>query len=239
MLRNWEDLPAFMRIPEVRPYWEQLNKKKTQLGIKRLLDFLLAFALLIILAVPMIILSIWIKIDSRGPVFFRQDRVTAFGTRFRIFKFRTMVYDAEKKGTAVTVKDDKRITKAGKRLRRFRLDELPQLFNVLQGTMSFVGTRPEAVKYVEQYKPDYMATLLLPAGVTSEASLRFKDEDILLDNAEDVDRVYIDEILPRKMKWNLKSIREFKIGSEIKTMVRTIFAVFGKDYDDSLTIEES
>ena len=180
MLKKWEDLPEVMRTEAVRPYWEILDRHHAALVCKRVADVLLALLLLVLLALPMLILSVWIRLDSPGPVFYRQERVTAGGRRFRIHKFRTMVSDAEKRGTAVTVKNDARITRAGAKLRRLRLDELPQLLDVLEGTMSFVGTRPEAVKYVERYQPVFYATLLLPAGITSEASIRYKDEAQLL-----------------------------------------------------------
>ena len=231
MLRPWEELPDFMRIPEVRPYWEVLNKKRGQLIVKRLFDFAAAIVLLVLLAVPMAVIAVMIKLDSPGTVFYRQERVTTYGKSFRIHKFRTMVSDADKIGTAVTVGNDSRITKLGAKLRRLRLDELPQVFDVIQGTMSFVGTRPEAVKYVEQYKPEYNATLLLPAGITSEASILYKDEDRLLNAADDVDDVYIEKVLPEKMKWNLNSLEEFSFFREIQTMFRTVFAVLGKDYN--------
>ena len=142
-----------------------------------------------------------------------------------------MVSNADKIGTAVTVGNDSRITRVGAKLRGHRLDELPQLLDVLQGTMSFVGTRPEAVKYVEQYKPEWNATLLMPAGITSEASIRYKDEAELLDKAEDADKVYVEEILPGKMKYNLRSVGSFGLGAELKTMLRTVLAVCGKDYE--------
>lgn len=230
MLRKWDDLPEFMRIPEVRPYWEILNKKRGQLALKRAFDIIVASIMLVILALPMLILAIWIKLDSKGSVFYRQERVTTYGKHFRIHKFRTMVSNADKIGTAVTVGADPRITKVGHKLRKLRLDELPQLFDVINGDMSFVGTRPEAVKYVERYKPEYNATLLLPAGITSEASIRYKDEDKLLNAAEDVDTVYVEQVLPGKMKWNLESIRGYRAISDIHTMIRTLFAVLGKDY---------
>ena len=230
MLKKWEDLPEFMQTKEVRPYWEILNKKRGQLVLKRIFDIIVSLILLIILAIPMLILAVWIKHDSKGPVFYRQERVTTYGKHFRIHKFRTMVSNADKIGTAVTVGNDSRITRVGAKLRRVRLDELPQLIDVLVGTMSFVGTRPEAVKYVEQYKPEWNATLLLPAGITSECSIRYKDEDRLLDGAADVDKVYMERVLPGKMKWNLKSIKEFSFGQEIKTMIRTVLAVLGKEY---------
>lgn len=225
MLRRWEDLPEFMRVQEVKPYYDILNKKRFSLLLKRVFDFCVALVLLFILAIPMIILAIWIKIDSEGPVFYRQERVTRYGKHFRIHKFRTMVSNADKIGSAVTVGNDSRITKVGSHLRHLRLDELPQVFDVLSGDMSFVGTRPEAVKYVEQYKPEYNATLLVPAGITSEASIRYKDEDKLLSEADDVDKVYIEDVLPEKMKYNLMAIENFTFKKEALTMIRTAFAV--------------
>jgi len=231
MLRKWDELPDFMRVDEVRPYWEILNKRRGQLLLKRIFDLVVALVLLVILAIPMGIIAVLIKRDSEGPVFYRQERVTTYGHHFRIHKFRTMVSNADKIGTAVTVGNDSRITRIGAKLRGLRFDELPQVLDVIQGTMSFVGTRPEAVKYVERYKPEYNATLLMPAGITSEASIRYKDEDKLLNAADDVDNVYVEKVLPEKMKWNLESIRRFRFLREILTMFRTLFAVLGKDYN--------
>ena len=231
MLKEWEDLLEFMRTPEVKPYWEILDKKRGQLALKRGFDFIVALILFIILAVPMAIIAVMIKIEDQGPVLYRQERVTIYGRRFRIHKFRTMVVNADKIGTAVTVGADPRITKMGAKLRGHRLDELPQVLDVIIGDMSFVGTRPEAVKYVERYKPEYNATLLMPAGITSEASIRYKDEDMLLNSADDVDEVYINQVLPEKMKWNLESIKRFWFLGEIMTMFRTVFAIMGKKYE--------
>lgn len=230
MLHKWDDLPDFMRIPEVRPYWEILNKKRGQLVLKRMFDFVVALILFVVLFIPMCVIAVLIKKDSKGPVFYRQERVTTYGKRFRIHKFRTMVNNADRIGTEVTVENDNRITKIGAKLRGCKLDELPQIIDVLQGNMSFVGTRPEAVRYVEQYKPEYNATLLMPAGITSEASIRYKDEAELLDVADDVDRVYMDEVLPSKMKYNLESIWNFSFLNELVTMFRTVFSVLGKEY---------
>ena len=230
MLRNWDDLPDFMRTPEVKPYWEILNNKRGQLVLKRVFDLIVSIILLVILAIPMTVIAVLIKKDSEGPVFYRQERVTTYGKHFCIHKFRTMVSNADKIGTAVTVGGDPRITKMGAKLRGHRLDELPQLFDVIEGSMSFVGTRPEAVKYVERYKPEFNATLLMPAGITSEASIRYKDEDKLLNAADDVDEVYVNQVLSEKMKWNLESIRRFQFSREILTLFRTVFAVLGKDY---------
>ena len=228
MLRKWEDLPDFMKNEEVKPYYEVLQRKKGSLVLKRALDLIGGCILLVILAIPMAIIAVMIKLDSEGPVLYRQERVTTYGKRFRIHKFRTMVSNADKIGAAVTVGNDSRITKVGAKLRGCRLDELPQVFNLISGDMSFVGTRPEAVKYVKEYKPEYMATLLLPAGITSEASIRYKDEAELLDNADDVDRVYVEDVLPGKMKYNLESIKNFSAFGDLSIMFRTIFAVFGK-----------
>lgn len=232
MLKKWADLPEFMQIDEVKPYYEVLQKKKVSLILKRLFDLVGGLILLCILAIPMLIIAVMIKLDSEGPVFYRQERITTYGKHFRIRKFRTMVNNADRIGAAVTVGNDSRITKVGAALRGCRLDELPQVFDLISGNMSFVGTRPEAVKYVEKYKPEYLATLLLPAGITSEASIRYKDEAELLEAADDVDRVYIEDVLPGKMKFNLQAIKEFSFMREIATMFRTVFAVLGKDFSE-------
>ena len=220
-----------MKTEEVRPYWESLNRKRGKLAAKRLFDVITAVILLILLAIPMLIIATAIKLDSKGPVFYRQERATTNGKHFRIHKFRTMVSNADKIGTTVTVGNDSRITKIGSKLRGHRLDELPQLIDVMQGTMSFVGTRPEAVKYVDHYRPEYNATLLLPAGITSECSIRYKDEDRLLNVADDVDKVYMEQVLPEKMKWNLNSIQNFSFFQDLRTMFRTAAAMLGKEYE--------
>jgi len=230
MLRKWEDLPEFMKNDGVLEYYKILEKKKVSLVLKRVFDLVVGTVMLIILAIPMGIIALMIKMDSKGPVFYRQERVTAYGKKFKIHKFRTMVNNADKIGAAVTVDGDNRITKVGAKLREHRLDEFPQVFDVLSGDMSFVGTRPEVTKYVKKYTNEMMATLLLPAGITSEASIRYKDEAELLDAAEDVDRVYVEEVFPGKMKYNLQSIRKFGFFEEIATMFRTVFAVLGKEY---------
>lgn len=230
-LRRWEDLPTFMKCEEVKEYYDIVKKKKGELVLKRGFDLAVASIMLAFLAIPMIIIAIMIKADSQGPVFYRQERITTYGKRFKIHKFRTMVNNADKIGSAVTVSGDVRITKIGAKIRKFRIDEIPQLLDVLAGDMSFVGTRPEAVKYVNRYKPEYFATLLMPAGITSEASIRYKNEDKLLDGAYDVDDVYVNQVLPAKMKWNLESIRYFGFLRDILTMFRTLAAVLGKDYN--------
>ena len=230
MLCKWDELPASMKNDEVRVYYDILQKKKASLYLKRAFDLVCAFGLLLLLGIPMLIIAFMIKRDSEGPVFYRQERVTTYGKKFRIHKFRTMVNNADKIGSAVTVGGDARITKIGAKLRGTRLDEFPQVFDVINGDMSFVGTRPEAIKYVEKYTPEMMATLLLPAGITSEASIRYKDEAELLDAADDVDKVYVEDVLPGKMKYNLQSIREFSFIGDIVTCFRTVFAVLGKEY---------
>lgn len=224
-MKNWNDLPAYMQNDEVRPYYDLLRKKRVALFMKRFFDVVLALLLLVLLAIPMIVIAVMIAIDSPGGVFYRQERVTTYGKHFRIFKFRTMVSNADKVGAHVTTNNDSRITKIGAKLRGARLDEIPQLFNVLTGDMSFVGTRPEAVRYVEKYSGAMWATLLLPAGITSEASILYKDEAELLDNAEDADKVYVEQVLPAKMEYNLKSLREFSLWNDFRTMIRTVGTV--------------
>ncbi len=230
MLRPWEDLPEFLRCAEVRPYYDVLAQNRIGLACKRAFDFFAAVLMLLILGVPMVVVSVLIKLDSSGPVLFRQDRVTSYGRIFRIHKFRTMVDHAEAQGSSVTVSQDSRVTRIGRFLRKYRIDEFPQLFDVLANDMSFVGTRPESPKYVERYTKEMRATLLLPAGITSEASIRYKDEAKLLDAAQDVDKTYVEKVLPGKMEWNLAGIRHFSFIGDLQTMLRTALAVCGKDY---------
>lgn len=216
-----------MKNEEVRPYYEALRRHRFGLLLKRLFDIVVSLVMLILLSPILLILAIIIKVEDPGPVFYRQVRITQYGKPFRIFKYRTMIVDADQVGAQVTSLNDPRITKIGKTLRRYRLDELPQLFNVLAGDMSFVGTRPEVPKYVDAYTAEMMATLLVPAGVTSEASIRYKDEDKLIGEAEDPDKLYIEEILPVKMKYNLEQLRSFSLWNEFKMLFRTVGAVFG------------
>lgn len=230
MLCKWEELPDNMRIQEVRPYYDILQKKRVSLFFKRAFDIIMSFTLLIILSPIFLILAVAIKIDSQGPVFYRQVRVTQYGKEFRIHKFRSMVVNADK-GSQITTDHDKRITNVGKLIRKCRLDEICQLIDILNGTMTFVGTRPEVPKYVEQYTPEMLATLLLPAGVTSEASVFYKDESKLLnDTSGDTDEIYVEKILPDKMYYNLKSIEHFSFLNDLKVMFITVFAVLGKEY---------
>ena len=230
MLRRCEKLPQEMQTEEVRKYYDVLKKKKCGLFFKRVFDIVVSALMLIVLSPVFLILAIAIKIDSKGPVFYRQVRVTKYGKQFRIFKFRSMVNNADKIGAQVTVNNDARITKVGKFIRKCRLDEICQLIDVFRGTMTFVGTRPEVPKYVDKYTPEMMATLLLPAGVTSLSSILYKDESELLDAAEDVDAVYVSEVLPKKMQYNLEALEKFGFWSDVKVMFMTVFAVLGKEY---------
>ena len=224
-MKKWSELPQNMQSDAVREYYDILNSKTVSLILKRLFDIIVSSVLIVICSPIMLILAICIKIDSKGPVMFRQRRVTTYNRVFRIFKFRTMVNDAEKKGTQVTTNNDPRVTKVGKLIRGCRLDELPQLLNVFLGDMTFVGTRPEVEKYVAAYTDEMMATLLLPAGITSVASIKYKDEEQLLEAAENTDEVYINEVLPEKMKYNLEALKNFSFFGDIKIMFQTVFAV--------------
>lgn len=229
-MKRWEDLPSEMQIEEIRQYYDVLDKKRGSLALKRVFDIIVSSVLLLLLSPIILILSIAIKLDSRGPVFYRQERYTQYGRVFRIHKFRSMCDGADKKGSLVTVENDSRVTRVGKVVRKCRLDEIAQLIDVLKGDMTFVGVRPEVKKYVDSYKDEWKATFLLPAGVTNLTCIYFKDEDELLSGVDDVDKVYIEDVLPQKMKWNLKGIKEFSFWNDIRLMFMTFFAVCGKKY---------
>lgn len=233
ILKEWNKLPEEFKNDSVKEYYDILCNKKFSLVLKRFFDVFASFTMLLILLPIFVIIALIIKVDSRGPVFYRQVRVTQYGKKFKIFKFRTMVQNADKIGTQVTVNNDSRVTKIGGFLRKYRLDELPQLIDVLRGTMTFVGVRPEVPKYVEAYTAEMMATLLLPAGITSKASIFYKDESKLLDNSSNTDKTYIDVVLPQKMIYNLKGIKEFSFWGDIKIMFMTVAAVLGKDFSDN------
>ena len=226
LVKEWNELPEFMQVEEVKPYYDILKKKKLQLILKRLFDIVCSLILIVILSPILLILSIWIKLDSKGPVFYRQERITQYGKVFRIFKFRTMITNADKVGTLVTTQNDSRITKVGNKIRKCRLDELPQVFNIFLVDMSFVGTRPEVQKYVDAYTKEMNATLLLPAGVTSLASIKYRDEDEIIEQktneGKPVDQAYIEDVLPEKMKYNLEYINEFNIGRDLSLCVKTV-----------------
>ncbi len=231
ILKKWEELPEELRKDEVRKYYDILSKKNVSLVLKRAFDIVVSLLLLVILSPLFLILAVAIKLDSKGPVFYRQERVTTYGRRFMIHKFRTMVENADKIGPLVTVENDSRITKVGSFVRKFRLDEICQLIDVLKGDMTFVGTRPEVVKYVERYTPEMLATLLLPAGVTSKASILYLDENKILMGADDADKTYIEKVLPKKMKYNLDALKKVGFWGDIKIMFMTVSALLGKKFD--------
>ncbi len=237
LLRKWEYLPPEMQNENVRKYYDILHKKRCSLFFKRLFDIAISFLLLIILSPLFLILAVIIKCDSKGPVFFRQERVTSYGRTFRIFKFRTMVYDAQKLGAQITVKGDRRITRVGRILRKLHLDETIQVLDVLLGNMSFVGTRPEVPKYIDKYTDEMMATLLLPAGITSLASIIYQNERVLMNEADDIDQVYTERILPEKMRYNLYAIEHFTFRSDIKIMIQTVYSILNKNYKPTLLHE--
>lgn len=224
-LKGWNHLPDRMKTKEVRRYYNILVRHTGWFKVKRIMDIFVSSIMLVVLALPMLVISVMIKLDSRGPVFFRQERVTQYGRIFRIYKFRTMVNNAQQLGTQVTVAHDARITKVGRILRKYRLDEFPQIFNILAGDMTFVGTRPEVPKYVNQYTDEMYATLLLPAGLTSRTSIAYKDEDKLLKDADDADKVYVEQILPVKMKYNLESLRRFGVIEDCSVLWNTFKSV--------------
>lgn len=238
MLRKWDDLPEIMKCTEVKEYYDILATRRTSLWLKRFFDVFMAGLMLIVLAPIMLILGVIIKIDSNGPILFKQIRITSYGRKFKVLKFRSMIDGADQNSGQLTAINDQRVTRVGAYIRHIRLDELPQLFNIIKGDMSFVGTRPEVPKYVEHYTKPMLATLLLPAGVTSEASILYKDENRLLGSTSDVEKVYIEEVLPEKMHYNLMALKKFGFLCELKTMVRTVFAVCGKAYKNDYVSSE-
>lgn len=227
MICKWEALPLKMQKEEIKPYYEALREKQCSLFFKRIFDILCSFFLLIFLSPLFLGIALAIKLDSKGPVFYRQIRVTQYGKEFRIHKFRSMVPNADR-GAQVTAYHDVRITRVGRILRKYRLDEIGQLIDILNGTMTFVGTRPEVPKFVAKYTPEMWATLLLPAGLTSEASIRYMDEAAFLDAEKDIDKVYVQQILPEKMKINLKELQKFSFFRDIYVMIRTFKFVIKK-----------
>lgn len=228
LIKKWEKLPPELQIEEVRPYWERLRKKNFSLFWKRVFDITVSGIVLLIILPFFLIIALAIKIDSKGPVFYRQERVTQYGKHFRIFKFRSMVTGADKKGSLVTTNNDVRVTRVGKFIRKCKIDEMSQLIDIFRGTMTFIGTRPEVPKYVDQYRPEYKATLLLPAGVSSTASIMFKDENKMLDRSTSVDETYLNEILPIKMKYNLIDAKKYGFWRDIGLCFKTVFGVIFK-----------
>lgn len=205
---------------------EILKKKKTQLVLKRVFDFTFSVIGLVVLLPVFIMIAITIKLDSNGPVFFKQIRVGKNSKEFEIFKFRTMVVDAEKKGMQITVGKDSRITKSGRFLRKTKMDELPQLINVLSGKMSFVGPRPEVPKYVAMYDEYQRKILKVRPGITDIASIEFRNENELLSKAYDPERMYINEIMVRKIELNNDYIRKISLVEDIRLILRTLGIMF-------------
>lgn len=231
LLKEWENLPPEMQNEDVKEYYDILKKKSLNLFIKRMFDIVVSFIMLVLLSPMFLILAIVIKIDSPGPVFYRQLRVTQYNKKFKIFKFRTMKVNSDK-ASLLTIDSDTRITRVGKKIRKYRIDEICQLIDVLRGTMSFVGARPEVPKYTEHYSSEMMASLLLPAGVTGLASIYYKDEARLLKDGSNIDRIYIENVLPGKMHYYLSYIKDFSFLNDIKIMFMTVLAIFGKHYTD-------
>lgn len=228
-LKKWNNIPDNLKNEKTRAYYDILSKKTCSLFIKRLLDILISALLLVLTSPVLLILGIAIKIESEGPVFYRQERITQYGRKFKIFKFRTMVKDADKIGALITLGKDPRITRVGNLIRKCRLDEIPQLINVLIGDMTFVGTRPEVKKYVDMYSDEMKATLLMKAGITSIASLRYRNEDEIMSSyishGETIDEAYVNHVLPEKMKYNLEYIKKFNVFTDIKICIDTVLVV--------------
>lgn len=227
MLRSWEALPDSMRTEAVRPYYEILRGKRTELAAVRAVDIVLAAVSLTALLPVSAGIAAAILFDDGAPVIFSQERITQYCRPFRMYKFRTMRRAEEKRGLRLTSQGDDRVTRTGNVLRRLHLDEIPQLLNVLKGEMTLVGTRPEVAEYVSCYSDEMMATLLLPAGITSEASIAFRDESEMLSEADNVEEVYINRILPAKMKINLDELKKFSVQRNMHTIFRTVTALCG------------
>lgn len=201
---------------------EILKNSKFNLFIKRLFDILASLFGILVMAIPMIIISIAIKLDSKGPVFFKQKRVKKNNKDFTILKFRTMVVDAPNLGMAITVGDDPRITKVGKFLRKTKLDEFPQLFNVLVGDMSFVGPRPEVRKYVDLYSDSDRDILKIRPGITDLASIKYRNESEILDKSDNPEKTYVEEIMPNKIELNKQYIENINLINDIKIILQTL-----------------
>lgn len=190
---------------------------------KRIFDLIFTIPGLIILSPLFVVIACCIKLDSKGPIIFKQERVGKNGKLFKVMKFRTMISDAEKIGPLITTSNDCRITRVGIFLRRTKLDELPQLLNVIKGEMSLVGPRPEVPKYVEHYPDDIREKVLsvLP-GITDMASIEFKNENSLLESSEDSERTYIKEIMPIKLSYYLDYVNNRSLFKDFEIIIKTI-----------------
>ena len=202
-----------------------LEKRRPQLAAKRAMDIVVSAAALCVLWPVLALIALAIVVDDPGPVFYRQVRVGRGGRPFRIFKFRTMVVDADRKGLSITVGRDSRITRVGAFLRKTKLDELAQLLNVLAGQMSFVGPRPEVPRYVELYTPYQRQVLLVRPGITDYASIAYRNENDLLAGAKDPERMYIETVMPDKIELNMKYLREISPLTDVRLMLRPVLAV--------------
>lgn len=206
-----------------------LKNKGVQFFLKRGFDIIASFIGLIILSPIFLIIACFIKLNSKGPVFFKQIRIGKNGKRFRIFKFRTMVVDAEKQGMQITVGRDSRITKVGHFLRKSKIDELPQLINILIGNMSFVGPRPEVPKYVQMYNENQKSILKVRPGITDVASIEYRNENALLAQSKNPEETYVKEIMPRKLELNLEYLRKLSIIYDVKLILKTLYVVIKQE----------
>lgn len=213
-----------MRNNYTKKYYQTIILRKKSLILKRIFDILASFLLLFFLLPLILLISIIIKLDSEGPIIYKQRRVTQYRKEFLIFKFRTM---RENSGSKISYKNDSRVTKVGKILRKFKLDEIPQLVNVLFGEMTFVGTRPEVPEYVQKYNKKMLSTLILPAGITSIASIKFRDEEKYFNDSSNVESIYLNCVLPNKMIYNIEYLRKFSFLFDIKILFLTFLKILG------------
>ena len=236
-LSPWDELPADMQTDAVRTYYDILQKKKAALILKRVFDVAASLILLILLSPVFLCTAVAIRLESEGPIMYRQVRKTTYERDFRIHKFRSMYVNSDK-GYLLTTRNDSRITRVGAFIRKYKIDELGQLIDVLKGDMTFVGVRPQVQKYVDHYSDEMKATFLLPAGITSIASIYYRNENELLQDYVDPDELYLSEILPDKMTYNLLGIRKLGPLYDLKIMLMTVLTVFGKDYKPAKQIEK-
>lgn len=228
-VKQFEKLPPDLQKSEIRPYFDYLQTRKGSLIAKRVLDIFVALLVLTVLSPIMLISAILVKLTTKGPLFYLQERVGLYGKPFHIYKFRTMVVDADKIGAQITVGErDPRITKVGHILRTTRIDEFPQMLNVLKGDMTIIGTRPEVPRYVKEYSDEMKATLLMQPGASGGASIAYRYENEMLKDKEDPEQYYIDAILPDKMQINLDYLKKFSIWQDLWLMCRTVGCVFHK-----------
>ncbi|WP_245365475.1 sugar transferase [Chryseobacterium scophthalmum] len=196
--------------------------------MKRIFDIISSIIGLIALSPIFLVLALWIKFDSKGPVFYRQIRVGKKGEDFKIFKFRSMRQGSDKKGLITVGGRDPRVTKSGFYIRKYKLDEFPQLINVLIGDMSIVGPRPEVRKYVNLYTVDQLKVLSVKPGITDIASIKYRNENEILENAQDPDKMYVEVIMPDKLKYNLEYISKQSIIFDLKLIFLTIKEILVK-----------